>query len=57
MRSLVRTQAKASYGELSGGIGTVRLAPSRPHCANRGTQCSFPDSAVTIIRATEGRHP
>ena len=28
MRSLVRTQAETSYGELFAALGTARLAPS-----------------------------
>jgi hypothetical protein len=56
MRSLVRTQAETSYGELFGCIGHRTFGTLRPHCANLGTQCSFPDSGSQLA-APEGSPP
>jgi hypothetical protein len=56
MRSLVRTQAETSYGELFGCIGHRTFGTLRPHCANLGTQCSFPDSRSQLA-APEGSPP
>jgi hypothetical protein len=50
MRSLVRTQAETSYGELFSCIGHRTFGTLRPHCANQGTQCSFPDSGHNQLR-------
>jgi hypothetical protein len=56
MRSLVRTQAETSYGELFGCIGHRTFGTLRPHCANLGTQCSFPDSRSQLA-VPEGSPP
>jgi hypothetical protein len=56
MRSLVRTQAETSYGELFGCIGHRTFGTLRPHCANQGTQCLFPDSRSQLA-APEGSPP